>query len=64
MLIFVAMADIKVVTTVRLDDGSKITSENTIRDINLDDDDVIVESRIEGKTNGGPFPRPARPRIV
>ena len=57
------MADIKVVTTVRLDDGSKITSENTIQDIDLHND-IVVESKIEGKVNGGPFPRPAEPRLV
>ncbi len=57
------MATVTVKVELTLDDGSTVDEKTVLTDIDLDGD-IIIESEIVGASNGGPFPRPAKPRAI
>lgn len=57
------MATVKVMVEISSEDGSTIKQFTKLEDIDLSDD-IIIESEIVGSSNGGPFPRPAKPRKI
>jgi hypothetical protein len=63
LLIFVGMAIITVKVEIALEDGSTVEEKTILEDVDLDGD-IIIESEIVGTANGGPFPRPAKPRAI